>query len=106
MKYADGTDIEPGDVVQIDRIYRGRVIASMDNPSTFLAKNNGPTSAKALSSILILVASFITHRKQRMISCLLTGLHHTSGASAKCLGRRHLTIHSSRTQIATRFESA
>ncbi|MFD0740534.1 hypothetical protein ACFQZQ_14715, partial [Lysobacter koreensis] len=30
MKYADGTDIEPGDVVQIDWIYRGRVIASMD----------------------------------------------------------------------------
>jgi hypothetical protein len=30
MKYADGKDIEPGDVVQIDRIYRGLVIASMD----------------------------------------------------------------------------
>jgi len=30
MKYADGTDIKPGDVVQIDTQYRGRVIASMD----------------------------------------------------------------------------
>jgi len=30
MKYADGTDIEPGDIVQIDVKYRGRVIASMD----------------------------------------------------------------------------
>jgi hypothetical protein len=30
MKYEDGTDIEPGDVVQIDTQYRGRVIASMD----------------------------------------------------------------------------
>ena len=30
MKYADGTDIRPGDVVQIDTRYRGRVIASMD----------------------------------------------------------------------------
>jgi hypothetical protein len=30
MKYANGTDIEPGDLVQIDNIYRGRVIASMD----------------------------------------------------------------------------
>ncbi len=30
MKYADGIDIEPGDTVQIDVVYRGRVIASMD----------------------------------------------------------------------------
>jgi hypothetical protein len=30
MKYADGTVIEPGDIVQIDSIYRGRVLASMD----------------------------------------------------------------------------
>jgi len=30
MKYADGTDIKPGDVIQIDVKYRGRVIASMD----------------------------------------------------------------------------
>ena len=30
MKYADGTEIEPGDLVQIDWTYRGRVIASMD----------------------------------------------------------------------------
>jgi hypothetical protein len=30
MKYADGTEIEPGDVVQIDGAYRGVVVASMD----------------------------------------------------------------------------
>ena len=30
MKYANGTDIKPGDVVRIDTQYRGRVIASMD----------------------------------------------------------------------------
>jgi len=30
MKYTDGIDIEPGDVVQIDGVYCGRVIASMD----------------------------------------------------------------------------
>lgn len=30
MKYADGTDIRPGDVVQIGAMYRGRVVASMD----------------------------------------------------------------------------
>ena len=30
MKYEDGSDIEPGDVVQIDRIYQGRVLAAMD----------------------------------------------------------------------------
>lgn len=30
MKYADGTDIRLGDVIQIDVDYRGRVIASMD----------------------------------------------------------------------------
>ena len=30
MKYADGTDIEPGDLIRIDSDYRGRVIASMD----------------------------------------------------------------------------
>jgi hypothetical protein len=33
MKFADGTDIEPGDLIQIDTIYRGRVIASMDTNS-------------------------------------------------------------------------
>ncbi|HEV7489290.1 MAG TPA: hypothetical protein VGO25_00695 [Rhodanobacteraceae bacterium] len=30
MRYADGQTIEPGDIVQIDGRYRGRVIASMD----------------------------------------------------------------------------
>ena len=30
MKYADGEEIEPGDVVQIDVIYRGKVMVSMD----------------------------------------------------------------------------
>ena len=30
MKYADGTDIQPGDIIQIDSNYRGKVIASMD----------------------------------------------------------------------------
>jgi hypothetical protein len=30
MKYADGTTIEPGDVVRIDGQYSGRVLASMD----------------------------------------------------------------------------
>ena len=30
MKFPDGTDIEPGDLIQIDTKYRGRVIASMD----------------------------------------------------------------------------
>jgi hypothetical protein len=30
MKYADGRDITPGDIIQIDGDYRGRVIASMD----------------------------------------------------------------------------
>jgi hypothetical protein len=30
MKYADGGEIKPGDIVQIDVQYRGRVIASMD----------------------------------------------------------------------------
>lgn len=30
MKYPDGTDIEPGDIVRIDGAYRGRVIASID----------------------------------------------------------------------------
>ena len=30
MKYADGTDIKPGDVIQIDREHCGCVIASMD----------------------------------------------------------------------------
>ena len=30
MHYANGTSIEPGDLVQIDRIHRGRVVASMD----------------------------------------------------------------------------
>ena len=30
MKYADGADIKPGDIMQIDGQYRGRVIASMD----------------------------------------------------------------------------
>jgi hypothetical protein len=30
MKFPDGTGIKPGDVIQIDAVYRGRVIASMD----------------------------------------------------------------------------
>lgn len=30
MQYLDGTDVEPGDLVQIDIKYRGRVVASMD----------------------------------------------------------------------------
>lgn len=30
MKYADGSEIEPGDLMQIDSVYRCRVIASMD----------------------------------------------------------------------------
>ena len=30
MKYSDGSDIKPGDVMQIDVKYRGRVVASMD----------------------------------------------------------------------------
>lgn len=30
MKYADGTDMSPGDVIRIDAKYRGRIIASMD----------------------------------------------------------------------------
>jgi hypothetical protein len=30
MRYADGNEIKPGDVVQIDSRYRGTVIASMD----------------------------------------------------------------------------
>ena len=30
MKYSDGTEIMPGDVMRIDGEYRGRVIASMD----------------------------------------------------------------------------
>jgi hypothetical protein len=30
VKYADGTTIEPGDVVRIDGKYSGRVLASMD----------------------------------------------------------------------------
>jgi len=30
MKYTDGTDMRPGDVIQIDVKYRGLVIASMD----------------------------------------------------------------------------
>jgi len=30
MKFADGTDIRPGDIIQIDDVYRGRVVASMD----------------------------------------------------------------------------
>ena len=30
MKFADGTDMKPGDLIQIDTIYRGRVVASMD----------------------------------------------------------------------------
>lgn len=30
MKYADGTDIQAGDIVQIDEAHRGRVLASMD----------------------------------------------------------------------------
>jgi hypothetical protein len=30
MKYADGSCIEPGDLVQISSIHRGKVVASMD----------------------------------------------------------------------------
>lgn len=30
MKFADGTDIKPGDIVQIAAAHRGRVVASMD----------------------------------------------------------------------------
>jgi methylaspartate ammonia-lyase len=30
VKYADGSEIEPGDLVQIDTRHRGTVIASMD----------------------------------------------------------------------------
>jgi hypothetical protein len=30
MRYADGSEIQPGDVVQIDARYRGTVVASMD----------------------------------------------------------------------------
>ncbi|RDZ26166.1 hypothetical protein [Lysobacter silvisoli] len=30
MKYKDGTDIAPGDILSIDGVYRGKVIASMD----------------------------------------------------------------------------
>jgi hypothetical protein len=30
MKYADGREIEPGDIVQIDVVHRGTVMASMD----------------------------------------------------------------------------
>ena len=40
MKYSDGTDIEPGDLIQIDTVYRGRVIASMDT-SKYLPGEDG-----------------------------------------------------------------
>lgn len=40
MKYADGTVIEPGDFVQIDGVYRGRVLASMDTKK-YLAGEEG-----------------------------------------------------------------
>ncbi len=30
MTYADGLTIEPGDIISIDRAYRGRVVACMD----------------------------------------------------------------------------
>jgi hypothetical protein len=30
MKFADGSDIEPGDTIQISTVYRGKVVASMD----------------------------------------------------------------------------
>ena len=40
MKFADGTDIEPGDLIQIARVYRGRVIASMDT-SKYLTGEEG-----------------------------------------------------------------
>lgn len=30
MKYSDGRDIEPGDIVRIDGAHRGTVVASMD----------------------------------------------------------------------------
>ena len=40
MKAPDGTVIEPGDVIQIDTKYRGRVIASMDT-GRYLAGEEG-----------------------------------------------------------------
>ncbi len=30
MQYPDGQLVEPGDLVQIDSVYKGRVLASMD----------------------------------------------------------------------------
>lgn len=30
MKFSDGTDIEPGDLIRIGSSHRGRVVASMD----------------------------------------------------------------------------
>lgn len=40
MKYPDGTDIKPGDIMQIDDKYRGRVIASIDT-SEYLPGEEG-----------------------------------------------------------------
>jgi hypothetical protein len=40
MKYADGTNIEPGDVVQIDARYPGRVVASMDTRKYLLGQEH------------------------------------------------------------------
>ncbi len=40
MKYADGADIKPGDVMQIDGQYRGRVIASMDTNEYLPGENS------------------------------------------------------------------
>jgi hypothetical protein len=40
MKFSDGRDIEPGDLIQIGEKYRGRVIASMDT-SKYLTGEEG-----------------------------------------------------------------
>ena len=40
MKFADGSDIKPGDLIQIDTFYRGRVVASMDT-SEYLPGEDG-----------------------------------------------------------------
>ena len=40
MKFSDGTDIEPGDLIQIDGKYRGRVIASMDTNKYLAGKDS------------------------------------------------------------------
>jgi hypothetical protein len=40
MKLLNGTDIEPGDLIQIDTKYRGRVVASVDT-GRYLAGEEG-----------------------------------------------------------------